>query len=128
MKQQLLQAADTAAVPALTTAVNSYPQPAVNEVAHLILKESVPLQFLIHANINIQAAAACLAAYWTKRKEIYKCKAFIPLGERVHPKQCDNHGSWLPPLYPKKQTDLSVLFYDHSKFSNCLNENSCHVQ
>lgn len=46
---------------------------------HLVMIESNPLKFLLHASFNAAAAAQGIVRYWKRRREIFKERAFLPM-------------------------------------------------
>lgn len=46
---------------------------------HLVMIESNPGKFLLHASFNAEAAAQGIVRYWKRRREVFRERAFLPM-------------------------------------------------
>ncbi|GKY94349.1 hypothetical protein MPSEU_000400800 [Mayamaea pseudoterrestris] len=97
-------------------------QAAVRQVPYLVMQESNPVRFLRFEKYNAWAAARHLAAYWTKRVQIFGERAFLPLilssAGALHQEDIDQIKSGYFTFLPVDLLGRTVVCYDPVRRQN----------
>ena len=113
-------------IEALPPDLNSAYLHALAKCPALVETESQPLRFLRQTHFNPVSAAPLLAAHWTKRVELFKDKAFLPMaltGEgTLHRTDMSMLSTGFLVVLPNDEFDNSVLCYDAGRLEKQAKE------
>jgi len=100
-------------------------------VPDLVEKESDPNVFLDCESFNVDKAAQRLVAYWSKRKQIFGARAFLPMTQTGEGALNRGDLNVLASCYfaqlPNDRAGRTVLCYDGSKLNKCSQDSRLRV-